>query len=787
MSFSVDLWNGFDYIKTAFSLNNKRVKQIVDILTSYSNIEKEYYKGLDNLYKETKESKDFQKSNSLLDDTIYLLICSLKTESDKHKTFYNNINKNIIEVKEKLDKIKLQITPYFTENIQNKDVFNRYLNNLVLKQDAYNKSCKELCYCIAENAVHKIMEEKVHNKENKNDKNDKNKNDKIKEQIKEKMNYKEFVNKNFMYYFNNNILKDIINKKENIIKKLIDNKNEYVKCISETDKEREKYNKITEDILNELQKQYKSLIFLFQNLIHNYVKEKINTLNEIIELNNNNDKEKYSKLHYKKQTLSFITHNATKEFPMNKLEFIPYKINKNKIVQKLSKYNELSADDQNKIFDEVKNILNKSKINTYENEYLSQNVTNRNICGRIRRIQNVNKFRRSGSSDMLNIKNIGNNNILNNFNKGDKKLNENINKKIELSKSKNNNININTIKLITNQNKDDIMIDKEIERKKNFNFIKDFVYKLVISKEDIQKDILSEIYSDNSSDENEYEKKEIKNKNEDEKKNKESYMYNELLFGFMDLIAISNKDHNEYLDFFITILGFHRSKGYFLLNENTYKIFINIFNYILVNYKTSNNVIKNIILFSQTFYRIDNSNNKIYILNGLKNHTAFNNAETWHRAINYNLSLSIKNNNSYSLNIENKEEYLKSLNKIILNTIISYLYDLKLSTTEEKVYKEVKNFYISVYNLDGKSIEEQIKKLCGETNDKNDDENEKTEDENKSISILTCDDKNSFRDEKNTLNFSDKKDGEDENKDENIINSDDKKNNKDENSVKGEK
>ena len=192
-------------------------------------------------------------------------------------------------------------------------------------------------------------------------------------------------------------------------------------------------------------------------------------------------------------------------------------------------------------------------------------------------------------------------------------------------------------------------------------------------------------------------------------------------------------------------------------------------------------------LFSQTFYRIDNSNNKIYILNGLKNHTAFNNAETWHRAINYNLSLSIKNNNSYSLNIENKEEYLKSLNKIILNTIISYLYDLKLSTTEEKVYKEVKNFYISVYNLDGKSIEEQIKKLCGETNDKNDDENEKTEDENKSISILTCDDKSSFRDEKNTLNFSDKKEGEDDNKDENIINSDDKKNNKDENSVKGEK
>ena len=105
------------------------------------------------------------------------------------------------------------------------------------------------------------------------------------------------------------------------------------------------------------------------------------------------------------------------------------------------------------------------------------------------------------------------------------------------------------------------------------------------------------------------------------------------------------------------------------------KVLVNIFSFILVNYKTSNNIIKNIILFGQTFYRVDNnSNNKIYVLNGLKNHTAFNNAETWHRTINYNLSLSIKNNNNYSLNITNKEEHLASLNKVVQNIIISYLY-----------------------------------------------------------------------------------------------------------------
>ena len=61
----------------------------------------------------------------------------------------------------------------------------------------------------------------------------------------------------------------------------------------------------------------------------------------------------------------------------------------------------------------------------------------------------------------------------------------------------------------------------------------------------------------------------------------------------MDLIDSTNKDHNEYIDYFIKILGIHLSKGHFLLNDNTYKVFVNIFNYILVNYKTSNNVINN--------------------------------------------------------------------------------------------------------------------------------------------------------------------------------------------------
>ena len=84
------------------------------------------------------------------------------------------------------------------------------------------------------------------------------------------MNYLYFLNqvKLFHFYFQEIIyllLLNTPNKKENLTKKI------YIKCIDESDKEREKYNKLTEDLLNNLQKNFKKLIYLFQSTIHNYV------------------------------------------------------------------------------------------------------------------------------------------------------------------------------------------------------------------------------------------------------------------------------------------------------------------------------------------------------------------------------------------------------------------------------------------------------------------------------------------------------------------------------------
>ena len=64
MSFSVDLWNGFDLIKPQILSVQKKIKTISKVLSTYLTIESNYNKGLENLYKEFKEASN---SEYLLD------------------------------------------------------------------------------------------------------------------------------------------------------------------------------------------------------------------------------------------------------------------------------------------------------------------------------------------------------------------------------------------------------------------------------------------------------------------------------------------------------------------------------------------------------------------------------------------------------------------------------------------------------------------------------------------------------------------------------------------------
>ena len=92
MSFSVDLWNGFDIIKSSFTLNIKKLNQLIQILLSYSSYIKDYSKNLMNLYQTSKES--LGKEDPILDNSINLLISSFKKESEIFYNHYNFIEKN---------------------------------------------------------------------------------------------------------------------------------------------------------------------------------------------------------------------------------------------------------------------------------------------------------------------------------------------------------------------------------------------------------------------------------------------------------------------------------------------------------------------------------------------------------------------------------------------------------------------------------------------------------------------------------------------------------------------
>ena len=638
MSFNVDLWNGFEVIKSSFDSNLNKLNQLINILDSYSFFIKEYYTNLFNLYSST--NKIINKDNSTFDNLLYLLLISFKTESEYYENHYNLINKSLQETKERIEKIKLNIQQYFQSYEINKENFNNALNNLISKQENFYESCKELCLNIAQEETNKIFIENQNNINNKKRSSTEN-------------------------------LKIKIEKKETPLDCVFLAKSNYIKFIFESNKLRENYNNNTENILFKLESQYKDILYYFECLMKIYINDKIMIHNKILTLNNNNNEKTFKNINYETIFNDFIENNVTKEFPMIKLEFIPFKLTKNIFEnnQKLNNYNELKKEEQNKIFNLIKNYISENNINLYESDF-----------------------------SKIFLKNKEQQNLL-----------------------KSNEVNLDETKTIIEIDEDDFEIikskkKKEIEKKKkNFNFIKNFINTLVIEE----------------TESNKKEEKEDENVIDID----ESIKYNKILVKFMDLISPKNKEKFEYLNAFIQFLTIVRVKGFFKLNPYVYQIFINIFTYILMNYKNSYDYVRNIILLSQTFYKGDDENPddvKIYLLNGLKNHSVFKEPQTWHRAINYSLSLSIKNSSLYKLEIQNKEDYYKNLDKIVLNIFISYLYDMRISTTDLKVYEKVKHFYSKIYKLDEKMVDEQVNKLfeINSKKEKNDKLENKIEDNN---------------------------------------------------------
>jgi len=237
MSFSVDLWNGTDAIKKQVFSVLKKIKSISKLITSYLSIETNYHKSLENLYKENKENINPENK---LDESYLKIIDIFEFENRNRKILCNYINKVVVEkLNEYLRQPNTLLNKCFSDNNFNEEGFRRTLGILKDKQTNYWKDCKELAVLLAQNEI-----------EEANSPNDTKLAKTRTSRIKEKLN------------------------------KLNLSKQEYIDCIKESNKEREKYNKKTEDILDTLQQLYMVMIEKLKDSINNFVIQRNDLLNK---------------------------------------------------------------------------------------------------------------------------------------------------------------------------------------------------------------------------------------------------------------------------------------------------------------------------------------------------------------------------------------------------------------------------------------------------------------------------------------------------------------------------
>ena len=624
MSFRVDLWNGFNIIKNQFSSTINKISNLYNVLLSYAGCEKVYSKSLESLYKDNKDL--FKDEDYLLDKNLIMLINNFKSESEFHREHYKYVKHNIlVSLKEIADKEKSLINNLFNEGIQNQENFIKTKNNIISKQKNYNSALKDFYDFLSnfkEYELNVLLEnDNVHSYSI-------NITDKMNNiKIANTMNDLSDINLNTTFSDDAKMNKQI-NKREKLIEKIRQSKDDYTSLLNESNEYLESYKNKNENILQTLEEKYQSLISNIYSTLITTVDNRIDLINKINLLYNSYLEKNLKNITVKNETMEFIIKNATKDFPLNKFEFISNKFENNKL----------------------------SSIDI--NSYLKEKLENEESINR--------DSKRSRSRKNTDVKNFNRRQV--------KKKNtggQNENASIVLENPLNNDI-------------------KNYKIKSNIYLIEDFIEELIIDqKEEKTKEIELITYSDSSS-----KMMEISN--------------------IKSLLDKKNESHIYYLENFFKALNLNRAKGNFVLDKKSYDILVDLFSFLLNNQPNVDFILKNIIILSQTFYSLETNKNelnlsnekKTFLQNGLKNHPMFNNPETWHRVINFNLSSNV-NSRDISLQLD-KNEINKKLSVLAYNTLMSYLTDIKYFTDDKNVFEEVKNFYIRLYNLNAEALNKQI-------------------------------------------------------------------------------
>lgn len=619
MSFSVDLWNGFDVIRKQLVKNINKINLTSNILSLYTNYEIEFANRLESIFENKDIYKEIQENKT--EFSIQVLLNYLKNESEVHKQNSEYIIKYILApLKDSTDEIKNSYDNDFTENLKNEENFKKVINNLILAQKKYHNNLKDFktyLFTLTKTELDNYINNyKIYIKENNNQNN-----------IDDSLNISTINNQ------------PITIKKHKLIDKIFSSKNEYISCISEINEEVDFYNKKTEKILNNLEVKYMKLVNIVQLTLINLINNKISIYNKLLQLNKSSSNTIVNKISPRIELFNFIKQNATKEFPINKFEYIPYKISQT-----------------NNNFETINQFLIDSCLNCFDTDSAFIKLNRKASAGLVK----------SSSRQSIMVK---------------KTLPKNA-RNTSVSK-------INS--------KYSAGID-EYKIKTNMFFIEDFIDELTFVA-DNSNEIKNNINQINENDEQKLDIKKI-----------------ETLFNkFKTLFSNTENNTNIYLETLIKSLNYYRSKGLFVLNKISYDCLIDIFKLLLKNFSSCDFLLKNILILAQTFYIKKEENNKkikIFLQQGLKNHSLFNKAETWHRVINYTLNVNVINKDI--TNKIDKNELNNKLGLLAFNTLVSYLNDLIYFTDDMSLFDEVKDFYVTIYKLDINQINEQLKEILGD-------------------------------------------------------------------------
>ena len=607
MSFRVDLWKGYDIIRDKILLTHKQIKSFSKLLLAYVSLEKEHCKNLDNIYKEFKEigNMNFPIENSRIN-----IIEMLDFESKERKEFYTYISKNIIEkMQEYLSEPKIKFEQKIIDGTESTVSFNKYLDKLIAKQDTFHSQCKELCSFISQSELDNNMDNKAS-----------------------------------------------IAKYQKLLSKVIKYRSEYLISINETNIERNKHILKCEDVLNDLEKIYREYIGRFKQYLFDFAQKKYSLTEKLYNEEKNHFENSHSKIDIDKEVINFIIQNATKEFPMVKIEFCPLRTNAIGKFIKSKYHNKINDKDYNKVLKSIQEYFKKKNVfpDNLIQTGISRNMPTKNQFDffstlRFKKSKEINQILDSTGTKLLSIE--------------DK------------------------IKDKSPEEKDAIIMH-------NIKFIKNYINELITNGK-------VKLYEDKLiTDENIF-KLDIKINDSREKMD-----INEKMQELENLIR-NNESSAVYIETLLKTMSFLRSKGYFEINKFNYTIFQLLFLHILEANPKNDYILKNILILAQTFYYVtENGDEKIYLQKGIKDNEVLKLPETWHRCINYTMCLA---NTDKDLTIPvNKSDFIKKIDKEAKVTVISYLCDLRIFTESQYTFDIVKYYYSKLYNLDEKDIEQNI-------------------------------------------------------------------------------